>query len=294
MIPLLTWEWPETPIVLAVIVAVAIVLRWVIVRAIKAGVDRSLQGARERNASFGSRAERVLAAATGMNWARHEARTRTIGSVLRSATSVIIYTVATLTILEVLGVPLGAVLASAGIGGIAFGFGAQSLVKDYLSGVFMIMEDQFGVGDLIDTGDVTGTVEDVGLRVIRLRDAGGQVWYIRNGEINRIGNQSQGWSTAIVDVPVAYDEDADRVLELLKETLDEVYADPKWDSVLLQQPEVAGVDKVVGGTMTIRIFGKCAPNQQWGVQRDILERAQKALRAAGVRGPDPSLRGPDA
>ena len=137
---------------------------------------------------------------------KRQARTRTIGSILRSMTTAVIATIAVLTILDALGVPLGPIVASAGIGGVALGFGAQSLVKDFLSGLFMIMEDQFGVGDLIDPGDVTGTVEDVGLRTKRLRDASGEVWDVLNGEIARIGNRSQGWSTAtemcIRDSPV--------------------------------------------------------------------------------------------
>ena len=141
------------------------------------------------------------------------------------------------------------------------------------------------MGDLINTGEVTGTVEDVGLRVTRLRDAGGQVWYVRNGEILRVGNQSQGWSTGSVDVPVAHDEDAGRVIAILDALMEEVFADERWADVLLEKPTVAGVDRVVSGSMIIRIFAKCAPNQHWGVQRDILERAQRALLAAGVRGP---------
>ena len=293
MTPLVVFTWPESAISIGVVLLVALVLRIVLRRAIRLSVSASI-AAGDRHRSSTSRADRLLGRITGTTDERHFARVKTMGSVLTNAVDIIVVLVVLLTVMRVLAIPLEPVLAASGIGGIALAFGAQSLLKDYISGMLMIFEDQFGVGDLIDTGEVVGTVEEVGLRVTRLRDAGGQIWYVRNGEILRIGNQSQGWSTAIVDVPVAYDEDADRVLELLKETLDEVYADPKWDSVLHQQPEVAGVDKVVGGTMTIRIFGKCAPNQQWGVQRDILERAQKALRAAGVRGPDPSLRGPDA
>ena len=283
--PLLTWDWPQTPIVVGIIAVLAVVVRWLLTRAVKAGVDAALRSSRDRNAGQGSRAERILAAATGVASARHEARTRTIGAMLRSLATVTIFALAILMILDTLGAPMGTLLASAGIGGIALGIGAQSLVKDILSGIFMIMEDQFGVGDLIDTGTVTGTVEDVGLRVTRLRDMSGKVWYVRNGEIIRIGNQSQGWSTASVEVPVASNEDASRAIGVLKLVMGEVYADPKWESVLLEKPEVAGVDSVTGGEMMLRIFAKCAPNQHWGVQRDILERSQKALREAGVRGP---------
>lgn len=283
--PLITWHWPETPMLIGVILVGAVVTRAILLRAIRMAVDASVKHAKERNKDQGSRAERILAAAAGADNERHEARTRTIGAVLRSLTTVLVALIAVLTILDALGVPLGPIVASAGIGGAALVFGAQSLVKDFLSGIFMIMEDQYGVGDLVDTGEVTGTVEDVGLRVTRLRDANGQVWYVRNGQIMRVGNQSQGWSTAIVDIPVAYNEDAAHVLAILEKTMEELFAQPSWDDIVLEPPNVAGVDKVVGGSMIIRIFAKCAPNKHWGIQREILERGQAALQAAGVRGP---------
>jgi len=281
----LTWVWPETPVSLLIIVVIAVVVQWVLRRAIRLAVTASIGKATTKNSGLGRHAERILTAATGYNLARHEARTRTLGSVLRSIVTVVVWGVALLMSMSVLGLPLAPLLTSAGIGGVALGFGAQSLVKDYLSGIFMIMEDQYGVGDLINTGDVTGTVEDVGLRVTRLRDAGGQVWYVRNGEILRIGNQTQGWSTGSVEVPVASDENPAKVLTILDGVADAVFADEKWKDVLLEKPNVAGVDKIAGGAMTVKIFAKCAPNQQWGVQRDLLERSLEALQKAGVKGP---------
>ena len=277
--------WPETPVSLLIIVVIAVVVQWVLRRAIRLAVTASIGKATTKNSGLGRHAERILTAATGYNLARHEARTRTLGSVLRSIVTVVVWGVALLMSMSVLGLPLAPLLTSAGIGGVALGFGAQSLVKDYLSGIFMIMEDQYGVGDLINTGDVTGTVEDVGLRVTRLRDAGGQVWYVRNGEILRIGNQTQGWSTGSVEVPVASDENPAKVLTILDGVADAVFADEKWKDVLLEKPNVAGVDKIAGGAMTVKIFAKCAPNQQWGVQRDLLERSLEALQKAGVKGP---------
>ncbi len=285
MIAQLTWVWPETPVSLLIIVVIAVVVQWVLRRAIRLAVTASIGKATTKNSGLGRHAERILTAATGYNLARHEARTRTLGSVLRSIVTVVVWGVALLMSMSVLGLPLAPLLTSAGIGGVALGFGAQSLVKDYLSGIFMIMEDQYGVGDLINTGDVTGTVEDVGLRVTRLRDAGGQVWYVRNGEILRIGNQTQGWSTGSVEVPVASDENPAKVLTILDGVADAVFADEKWKDVLLEKPNVAGVDKIAGGAMTVKIFAKCAPNQQWGVQRDLLERSLEALQKAGVKGP---------
>ena len=283
--PLLVWIWPETPIAISVTVLLAIATHWLLRRAIGRGVEASVRHAEARYAGHGNRAERILAQAAGLTDARHAARTRAIGSILRSLTSVLVLVITVLTVMRIIEIPLDPVLASAGIGGVALGFGAQSLVKDYLSGIFMILEDQYGVGDLIDVGEVTGTVEEVGLRVTRIRDAGGQVWYVRNGEIVRVGNQSQGWSTGTVDVPVAPMSDAAPVIQVLQQVAAEVYADPVWADVLLEVPTVAGVNAITSEAMVVRMFAKCAPNQHWGVQRDLLERSLAALRRAGVRGP---------
>ncbi len=216
---------------------------------------------------------------------RQSQRVVTLGSVLRSIATVVITMVAFLMVGDQLGLNMAPVLASAGVGGVALGFGAQSLVKDFLSGMFMLAEDQYGVGDTIDTGEAIGVVEDVTLRVTRLRDANGVIWYVRNGEIVRVANRSQGWSTASVDIPVAYDESAERVIGVLREAMASLDADPDWDDPLLEAPKVVGVESVTGGTMTIRIFAKCAPNQHWGVQREIRERGLTACAAAGIRGP---------
>lgn len=279
------WLWPETPIAIAVIVLVALIVRTLIVRGINRLAHAAIERADRHRSDVVTKAGRLLAQATGMAGERQGARTATMASLLRSVTDTVVVTVAMLMILSTLNVDLSPILASAGIGGIAIAFGAQSLVKDYLSGVFMIFEDQFGVGDLVNLGEVTGTVEEVGLRVTRVRDSGGQVWYVRNGEILRVGNQTQGWSTANIDIPVAYDEDPAKVMSILGTVMDEVDADPKWEGVLLERPTVAGVNSITGGTMTIRVFAKCAPNQQWGVQREILERSMIALNRAGIRGP---------
>lgn len=288
MFPLvITWVWPDTLISIAVIVVLALISRWLIARGIRLGTTAAIRRAKAQREQADSRAARILALATGANAERHEQRTATVGSLLRNLTSITIGVIAVLLIMAVLGIPLAPLLASAGVGGIALAFGAQSLVKDFLSGVFMIMEDQYGVGDLVDTGEVTGTVEDVGLRVTRLRDSTGTVWYVRNGEILRVGNQSQGWSTAIVDVPVAYDEDAARVIGVLEEVAAEMEQAPDYADVMLDKPTVAGVNAVTATTMTIRMTAKTAPNQHWGVQRSLLERSLQALAKAGVRSPAP-------
>jgi len=290
MTPLaLTWTWPDTPIAIAIIIVVALTARWLIVRTIKYGTKAAIHRASMQRTHPESRAARILAMATGADNERYEQRISTVSSLLRNLTSIILGAVVVLTIMAVFDIPLAPLLASAGVGGIALAFGAQSLVKDFLSGIFMIMEDQYGVGDLIDTGEVRGTVEEVGLRVTRVRDATGTVWYVRNGEILKLGNQSQGWSTAIIDVPVAYDEDAGKVMGILEQVATEIDADPAFEDVLLEKPTVAGVNAVTATTMSIRMMAKTAPNQHWGLQRTLLERSLRALGKAGVRSPSPNL-----
>ena len=290
MTPLvLIWSWPETPIAIGIILLVALIARWLIVRAINLGVKAALHRAAQQRKHPESRAQRIMAMAMGANNERYDLRISTVASLLRNLTSILISIILVLTVMDAVNIPLTPLLASAGVGGIALAFGAQSLVKDFLSGIFMIMEDQYGVGDQIDTGDVRGTVEDVGLRVTRVRDATGTVWYIRNGEILKVGNQSQGWSTAIIDVPVAYDENAGKVMGILEGVAAAIDADPAFADVLLEKPEVAGVNAVTATTMSIRMMAKTAPNQHWGLQRALLERSLTALAKAGVRSPSVNM-----
>ena len=204
---------------------------------------------------------------------------------LRSIITVVVYGVALLMVLDVLRVPIGPALASAGVAGVALGFGAQSLVKDVLSGVFMLVEDQYGVGDVVDVCDAVGTVEQVTLRITKLRDGSGVAWYVRNGEIIRVANKSQGWSTAIVDLPVAFGQDLEHVQRVIAGALDEMYAEEDWQELLLEEPTVAGVEQVVGNTVTIRVLAKTTPNEHLAVQREIRERVLTAFEAAGVRAP---------
>jgi small conductance mechanosensitive channel len=195
-------------------------------------------------------------------------------------------------ILDVVGLPIAPLLASAGIVGVAVGFGAQSLVKDFLSGIFLILEDQYGVGDLVDTGMGTvGTIEAVGLRVTRLRDGTGVVWYVRNGEILQVGNHSQGWSTGIVDMSVAYTEDIPRVQRLIGETAAAMAEEDPWKDKVLEPPTVAGVESMTGTSVTIRVVVKCAPNEHIGVQRELRERIKEAFDREGVRVPPPAFPG---
>jgi small-conductance mechanosensitive channel len=187
------------PIRIVLIIAAAVALRAIAQRLIRRTINRAgSANARRlwRDAAVSQEAPRRVE--------RRQQRAEALGSVLRSLASIAIFGIAAMMVLGELGVQLAPLLASAGIAGVALGFGAQNLVKDFLAGIFILLEDQYGVGDAVDVGDVSGTVEEVGLRITTIRDARGVLWYIRNGEIIRVGNRSQGWAVVIVDVPVGF------------------------------------------------------------------------------------------
>ena len=277
------------PAQIASILVIALVVRFIVNRLIRRVADRAAEGTVPGVLARGKTAKIFE---TSLLSERRRQRAATMSSVLRSITTTVIVTVAFVMILDVLGLPIGPLVASAGIVGVAVGFGAQSLVKDFLSGIFLILEDQYGVGDLVDTGmGTTGTIEAVGLRVTRLRDGSGVVWYVRNGEILKVGNHSQGWSTAIVDMPVAYTEDIPRVQRLIGEVAAAMAEEDDWKPKILEPPTVAGVESVTGTSVTVRVVVKCAPNEHFGVQRELRERIKEAFDREGVRVPPPAYPG---
>jgi small-conductance mechanosensitive channel len=282
------WQWQKlvgpSLTIIGTLVG-AMLLRWVLHRAIDRVVGQALARAARRESQAPRRATRLLAQATGLSQDRSTQRAATMGAILKSTSTFVIFTLALLTVMATLGLPLGPLLASAGVVGVALGFGAQSLVKDFLSGIFMILEDQYGVGDVIDAGEAVGTVEDVTLRVTRLRDASGIVWYVRNGEIVRIGNRSQGWSTALVDIPVGYSESLDTVLPLIRKVVHDLDESEDWKTRLLEEPVVAGVESITGGVVTVRVIAKCAPNESFPVSREIRARVKVAFDEAGILAP---------
>jgi moderate conductance mechanosensitive channel len=216
---------------------------------------------------------------------RRRQRVQALGAILRSAASVTIFAIAGFVILGDLGINLAPLLASAGVVGVAIGFGAQSLVKDYLSGIFMLVEDQYGVGDVISVGGATGTVENVTLRVTRMRDVNGIVWHIRNGTIDTVGNESQGWARAVIDFPVPFDSDLAVTRDLLSRTGDSMWNEPVWRSVMLEAPEVWGAQHITKDEVTMRIVVKTAPLRQWEVEREMRARVKRALKDAGIMPP---------
>ncbi|WP_262849378.1 mechanosensitive ion channel family protein [Mumia quercus] len=214
---------------------------------------------------------RAAEAMSPMLHARREQRAKSMGSLLKNIATIVIFTVVTFMVIATLGYNIAPLLASAGILGVALGFGAQSLVKDFISGIFMILEDQYGVGDVVDLGDAVGTVEAVSMRVTRLRDVNGTVWYVRNGEILRVGNQSQNWARTVLDVPVGYDVDLARVREVLHEVAHALWQDPEWSGAILEEPEVWGVERWTPEGVVVRVVLKTAPLKQWEVAREMRE-----------------------
>ncbi|MCZ7530659.1 MAG: mechanosensitive ion channel family protein [Acidimicrobiia bacterium] len=214
-------------------------------------------------------------------------RSRAIGSVMRGVSSFLIWSFAIFWSLTVLGVNLAPLIAGAGIAGVALGFGAQTMVKDFLAGVFIIIEDQIGVGDIVDLGPATGTVEDVSLRVTRIRDVEGVVWFVPNGEIQRVGNLSQQWSRALLDIDVAYDTDIDAASALIKAVAQDLADDEEWSARILEPPEVWGVERFGPDAISIRLVIKTRPLEQFAVQRELRRRLKDAFDATGIEIPFP-------
>jgi small conductance mechanosensitive channel len=279
------------PLVLLGLFALLVVVRWVLHRLIDRVVRRAELGVLPQTMGrFGRRGRtsnadavqhaRDLAAST-----RRAQRSKTIGDLFKSiVTGILVAIIGTMMLSEV-GVDIAPIIASAGIIGIALGFGAQSLVKDFLSGVFMIVEDQYGVGDVIDVGEATGTVEAVTLRVTRLRDLNGTVWYVPNGEILRVGNMSQNWSRAVVDVSVAYSEDLNRVKRVLSEIAHDLWDDEDWRELIIEEPEVTGVEMLAADSVNLRVMIKTLPMEQWAVARELRQRIKGRFDHEGIEIP---------
>jgi moderate conductance mechanosensitive channel len=287
--PLSLMDWIRSPhpigralvdhtVSVLIIVVLALVGRWVLGKVI----DRLV-----RRAEHGLLPDRIQWLGSDNASARRVQRARTMGSVLKSIASIVVFTISLLMILPELGLDIGPLLASAGIIGVALGFGAQSLVKDFLSGIFMIFEDQYGVGDVVDVGEASGTVEAVTLRVTRLRDVNGTVWYVRNGEILRVGNMSQNWARTVLDVPVSYVEDLAKVRAVLKEVAHDLWEDDDFKGQVIEEPEVWGVESMTPEAVTVRVTMKTAPLQQWNVAREMRERVKARFDYEGIKMPHP-------
>lgn len=266
------------------ILLLALIVRWLAVRVVNRFVRRAANGGQSAQAlrPLPERLRNTVQEATALvSPERREQRAEAIGSVLRSTISITVFTVAVLLALGELGIHLGPLLAGAGIAGVALGFGAQALVRDVISGLFMLLEDQYGVGDIIDMGDAIGTVVAVGIRITTLRDLSGVYWYIPNGEVQRVGNYSQGVATVVVDMPVGYAPVPDAVAAL-RRGAEQLAEDPEVSGDLLGAPEILGVHQVTVEGSVVRTTVEATPHAQWQVGREMRRRQAEALKEAGL------------
>lgn len=279
------WLIAKPLAILALIIA-AWIVRWIVHRLINRLVKRATRGTVPGVISR-SRYHQRMVEQNRAAYERRSQRAATMGSLLRSISTVIIAVIALFMIVGQLGYNIAPLIASAGIIGVAIAFGAQSLVQDFLSGIFMIMEDQFGVGDWIQIGTVVAEVEAVGLRVTRMRDTDGTVWYIRNGEVRSVGNMSQNWARAVLDIQVGYDEDLDRIRDTLHEVARNLADDAEYRSDIIGEPEVWGVQSLDPDRVLMRLALVTAPLKQWGVGRELRRRIKARFDADGIQIPLP-------
>ena len=271
-------------------IALILLMAWVASRVAKRGIRRFTRGLGNVRADVTSAIDKspgTLLRTSPAATERATQRAETVGALLGSVASFIIWTVGVLMVFSELGLDLGPLLAGAGIVGIALGFGAQNLVKDFLSGIFMLIEDQYGVGDVIDAGPASGTVEGVSLRTTRLRDVEGNVWHIPNGTIARVANKSQQWSRALLDVQVSYGTDTEKAVAVIKRVADETWQDQKWEEAIVEEPEVWGVEDLAADGVTIRLVVKTKPLMQWKVQRELRRRIKETFDAEDIEIPFP-------
>lgn len=280
-------DWlAHKPLKLLLIALVALVAVRLVRRAIGRSVERLVRQRSDQarveagpHASAPWRLER-LAERTE----RTRQRALTFSAILQGVATAAIFTIAVLTGLSELGINLGPLIAGAGIAGLAIGFGAQTLVRDVIAGSFIVMEDQYGVGDTVDLGDARGVVERVTLRTTSVRDIEGVLWTVANGEIKRVANKSQLWARAVLDVRIAYDEDLDRAVSVIKQVADQVWHEQPDGARIVEEPVVLGVEAFADGATVVRLSVKTDPGAQFKTARVLRAELKGAFDAAGIRG----------
>jgi moderate conductance mechanosensitive channel len=279
----------QIPLRILLIIVVALIVRKLAHRAINRLLRPVQTGTVPRLLRpLGSRpGTQNLLQSAGLLSERRSQRAATIASLLRSCVSFVIFILAALLIIGELRFDLAPFIAGTSIVGVALAFGAQNLVKDFLAGIFMIFEDQYGVGDVIDFEKATGTVEGIGLRTTRLRDIEGTVWYVRNGEVVRVGNKSQGFAQLVLDVPIATGDDLSAAMAALADVARQLRADPEWSDVFLADPEVEGVESLTREETVIRVVARVRPADRWRTGRELRRRIRSRLDVtAAVRHQD--------
>ncbi|MCB1272837.1 MAG: mechanosensitive ion channel family protein [Leucobacter sp.] len=280
------WDWLvelyrdyQAPFNILLIVIGTVLLNWILRRLLTRTVQGVVSGVKR---SQDVDLTQELEAGPYLN-ARAVQRTRTLGTVGRHVISWVLVAIALILILGQLQVNLTAILASAGVLAAGLAFGAQNIVKDILNGVFMVFEDQLGVGDLITVGAITGTVEDVGIRITKVRASDGTLWFIRNGEILTLGNASQGWGRAIIDITVGADEDLSAVERAALESASEVVRSAEFARRVTGEPEVLGLESVYGDRATLRLTVRTRPEAQYAVQRALRARIKTHFGELGIQ-----------
>lgn len=223
---------------------------------------------------------------------RAPARAEAVEGILKNLVTVAVWVIAVLLIMSEFRINLAPLIAGAGIVGLAVGFGAQSIVADFLAGTFMLIEDQYGIGDVIEVNDVTGEVENISLRTTKLRDVKGTVWHIPNSEIKRVGNHSQLWSNAVLDLRVGLDADLRHCMEVMSEVADTLWQETHADGAsgdIIEDPRILGVQDVGDSSVTLRMVVKTDPSAQWQIQRELRLRLIEAFTEAGISIPVPKL-----
>jgi small-conductance mechanosensitive channel len=268
----------EVPVRILVTIVVCLIIRAVFHRIINRAVKPVKVGEVPRILRpFKERVQTSVLESTGLMSERRNQRAATIGSVLKSGVSFTILVIALMVILDDLGVNLAPFIAGSSIVGVALGFGAQNIVKDFLSGMFMMLEDQYGVGDTIDFQLASGTVEAVGLRTTRLRDVNGTVWYVRNGEVLRVGNKSQGFARVVLDIPIDAWADVAKASEAILAEAEQMRSEDDWSDVFLGDPEMQGVESMTREETVIRIVARTRPGEQFRIARELRRRIRERL-----------------
>lgn len=270
------------PFRVLLIVLGALLVRWIMHRMIKRFTRLRADDARPTLLRPLKERVNLTLRESGVLSERRRQRAATLASVLRNIVSIVVFSIAALMIVSELGVDLAPLLASAGIAGVALGFGAQTLVKDAISGMFMLLEDQYGVGDLVDFGEATGTVESVGLRITTIRDGNGVLWYIRNGEVVRVGNRSQSWAMVIIDVPVGFGASVGDATAALDRAVAGIDTEENWSADVLEPPAVLGVQEITNRGSVLRVQVKTTADGQWRVGRELRRRITGELDQEGI------------
>jgi moderate conductance mechanosensitive channel len=265
---------------LALSAAAITFVRWAVTKALHVA---QASGVRTRASRWLVRGD-AAAIATRLVEVRIVKRAHMIAALARSVATFAIVAVAATSILHTMGVDIAKLLTAAGVLGVVLGFGAQTLIKDILAGLFMILEEQCGVGDVVDLGNVTGTVEALGLRVTRVRADDGTLWYVRNGEVLRVGNRTQDWSRAVVEFRIDYDDDIDLAQKTLLAAAHDVVHDERYAAMVLdgEEPEILGIEALTADSVLLRLRVKVVPSKQWEVARALRASARVALAGQGI------------